>query len=515
MLELFIPELCDSESIDNLLAAFDHVDSGAPDDLDEYVRQRLSANNLPSPWVTWTLVGLSQYRRRQLWAREIAFHRLMSEIPEFRMALETDQYLKGFVPDHPEWTFQLTCVESSLDLHNRVTGEVITVGIRDYDADCGFHRLAFKEWFTEFRPQFSLAWKQRLEELHPLEDSIGFSMTELTSAKCFEFLPGDEEGELEQLSEKVLARSDSIIAFCEAWENPDNRIWLSALVGDWSALCIAATDNRMAEIANLAKERAEECRTARLNKAHEWCGKLIDRDALPLFADTLYVMGELAPEVVPELLRRAFAGSRLTALYAFYYVNGIKDPTWCREVYRLLTQHPSEYHSRTAVGAASLAKYLVEHKYRVPEVVTMLARDEETVDYAALLAVEHVPEAAMGVLECALRGSNERSWCQAAAIVAVLGGPRSEALCVSAIKNTQNPLLALYCQMALYTMWGKEKLIPEQEALRQRTRCVQTGKASKCKRSCDLDCARCHDVLAEQFSWEVDQVAQHVLTFRE
>jgi hypothetical protein len=59
-----------------LLAAFNCAKEREPADLPAAIRGLPDPGALPSPWVTWTLIGLVRHRARQLWVAEIIRTRL-------------------------------------------------------------------------------------------------------------------------------------------------------------------------------------------------------------------------------------------------------------------------------------------------------------------------------------------------------------------------------------------------------------------------------------------------------
>src|SRR5579859_7135817 len=63
-------------SFDALLAAFARFREPEPADLVASIRGLPEPGVLPSPWETWTLVGLTRHHRRQLWVAEIVRNRL-------------------------------------------------------------------------------------------------------------------------------------------------------------------------------------------------------------------------------------------------------------------------------------------------------------------------------------------------------------------------------------------------------------------------------------------------------
>src|SRR5947209_12239115 len=57
--------------LDALLAAFARSEEPAPDGIASFLKGLPNPGALPSPWVTWTLIGLVRHRERQLWVADI------------------------------------------------------------------------------------------------------------------------------------------------------------------------------------------------------------------------------------------------------------------------------------------------------------------------------------------------------------------------------------------------------------------------------------------------------------
>jgi hypothetical protein len=61
---------------DALLAAIARAGEPAPADLVTALRSLPGPGMLPSPWETWTLIGLVRYRERQRWVADFVRDRL-------------------------------------------------------------------------------------------------------------------------------------------------------------------------------------------------------------------------------------------------------------------------------------------------------------------------------------------------------------------------------------------------------------------------------------------------------
>jgi hypothetical protein len=73
--------------IDQLLDAFRHASEGPPADTTAFFRSLPDAGALPSPWETWTLIGLVHHHTRQVWVRDLQRAREFAHQPEMRIRL--------------------------------------------------------------------------------------------------------------------------------------------------------------------------------------------------------------------------------------------------------------------------------------------------------------------------------------------------------------------------------------------------------------------------------------------
>jgi hypothetical protein len=58
-----------------------------PGDLATAIRALPDVGCLPSPWVTWTLIGLVRHRRRQLWVAEVVATRLGGDLEAIKLRI--------------------------------------------------------------------------------------------------------------------------------------------------------------------------------------------------------------------------------------------------------------------------------------------------------------------------------------------------------------------------------------------------------------------------------------------
>jgi hypothetical protein len=121
----------------DLWSAIERANRRPPADLISALRGLPDARKLPSPWATWTLIGLARHRRRQHWVEQVMRTRLGGD-PE---ALATCGALAhpgsipqhGLVPGLAEWEYCFHGIGCCLT--HRVTGESIDVDFHGDSAE--------------------------------------------------------------------------------------------------------------------------------------------------------------------------------------------------------------------------------------------------------------------------------------------------------------------------------------------------------------------------------------------
>ena len=95
--------------LDNLLAAFSRAAEAEPGDIVSFLQSLPDPGTLPSPWETWTLIGLVRHRDRQLWVADIIRNRLRGTLADLA-AMGAVGHPEGVpqsgpVPGLPEWEY--------------------------------------------------------------------------------------------------------------------------------------------------------------------------------------------------------------------------------------------------------------------------------------------------------------------------------------------------------------------------------------------------------------------------
>jgi hypothetical protein len=95
--------------LDVLLAAFSRAAEPEPCDAVSFLQGLSDPGALPSPWETWTLIGLVRHRERQRWVADIIRNRLQGAPADLAAigALGHPEGVPqcGSVPGMPEWAY--------------------------------------------------------------------------------------------------------------------------------------------------------------------------------------------------------------------------------------------------------------------------------------------------------------------------------------------------------------------------------------------------------------------------
>src|ERR1043166_7868663 len=119
--------------LNNLLIAFKRVAHAEPAALESALRSLPEPGSFPSPWETWTLIGLVRHRQRQIWVADIIRNQLRGA-PSDLAILGSFGHPEGVpqggpVPGMPEWAHFLH--GRGCCLTHKVEGQEIDVDFWD------------------------------------------------------------------------------------------------------------------------------------------------------------------------------------------------------------------------------------------------------------------------------------------------------------------------------------------------------------------------------------------------
>ena len=222
------------------MATFDHLWDGFRQAIQEPYGDLMSAvhalpavGHRPSPWATWTLIGLVRHRRRQLWVAEVVATHLGGD----QEAIATMGSLghppgipqQGLVPELTEWEYYLH--GKGCCLTHRGTGEAIDVDFFGPTAEYfdGYFYLSYLRSLRDPEPP-----EARLVALHHPSEPVWLAVGELLAAGMLIPMEGRDRHPF-RVADQVLDHEHDIDEFCEAWESLDRRPWLAAAIADWPA----------------------------------------------------------------------------------------------------------------------------------------------------------------------------------------------------------------------------------------------------------------------------------------
>jgi hypothetical protein len=416
--------------LDTLLAAFARAEEPAPEGIAAFLRALPDPGALPSPWETWTLIGLVRHRERQLWVADIIRTRLRGTPSDLAVmgAFGHPQGVpqSGPVPAMPEWEYYFhgrgCCISHKID------GDAIDVDFWDDSAEY-FDTFFYKDYLESLRrPEPP---EQRLRELHPSARAVTLAVDDLLARRALAPLAG-REAHPYRVADDVLSSKDAIAAFCTAWDVADGRVWLAALIGDWPAADEAA--HGRPELTAITSPRAEQCREKRRQRLRRELGEPYTG------ADALQALADLGAADLDQCLEDALLGPPSGLISAALDIIGQRDdPRWCPCVYALFSRvDPAGQIPQPHSWITSL-KFLLRHGYRTAQLLAALPKAGGTgVGEAVLLALEHAPGLALPLIRKSLLADIPINRTQVAAILALIAKPWSRRELLGALEASDD-----------------------------------------------------------------------------
>jgi hypothetical protein len=413
-----------------LLAAFDRAGEGAPADLVSALQRLPEQGALPSPWETWTLIGLARHRARQFWVAAIIQTRLRGAPSDLADggALGHPEGIPqlGPVPGMPEWEYYFhgrgCCITHKVD------GDQIDVDFYGDSAEY-FDTFFYKNYLDSLRAPEQP--EQRLRELHPSARAITLSIADLLKAGALTPLDGRDEHPY-RLGDEAVEAIDAIESFCSEWADPEERVWLAALIGDWLGADKAAAGRP--ELTAMTAPRAEQCRKLWLQRLRS------DVDVPFTGADALQALADLRAPDLDELLGNALNGPPSGKISAALDVIGkLDDPTWCPRLFDLCSRiDPAGELPQPHIWMTAL-KFMLRHGHRKAEVIAALTRADRTeIGEAVLLALEHAPELALPLIRKGLLAEVPMDRTSVASILALINSSWSKRELLGALEASDD-----------------------------------------------------------------------------
>ena len=302
---------------------------------------------------------------------------------------------------------------------------------RDYDVDfwddsAEYFEIFFYTCFLKSLRSPEPA-EQRLRELHLSLEPLSIAVKDLIASGVLTTWTGRQLN-VPRISDQVLDCQKSIESFCRAWSDPGQRLWLSALIGDWPSAHEVASGQ--SEVDWITTQHAEKCRQLRVER-------LLRETGYPA-ADALYGLAELS--AADASLEEAFRSTPSGFVSAALEIAGQQDDgQWCPQIYDLFSRvNPQGPLPEPHIWMTSL-KYLLRHEHRVSELLPALSLAGGCeLGEAVLLALERVPESALALIRKGLLSHIPVDRTTVAAILALIAKPWSTRELLRALETSDD-----------------------------------------------------------------------------
>jgi hypothetical protein len=430
-------------TFDHLQDAFRRALQEQPVNLSHAIHALPAVGHLPSPWTTWTLIGLVRHRRRQLWVGEVVATRLGGdrEVIAVMGALghPPEMPQQGLVPGLTEWEYYFHGIGCCLT--HRGTGEAI---------DVDFFGPVAEYFVTFFYTNYLKSLKEpepaeaRLIALHPSSEPLRLATEDLLDAGMLRPMEG-RDGHPFRVADEVLDHEREIDEFCEAWENPDRRPWLAAAIGDWPEAHEQALSSGDRGLIDATAERASDCKDMR---SRELLARWADE---PKRGNVLLALDDLDADVLEGLLERALKEPIANATSRAVDIIERRDaPAWCPAIRGLFRRlDPSRALIEAYLWSRCL-RFLFRHNYLAEEMKAALPRAEGiAIGEAALLALEHDPDRSLPLFRRALRSNIPANRSIAAATLALIDRTWSRRELMTVLHKSDDQEATSECRAAL------------------------------------------------------------------
>ena len=398
--------------------------------------------NLPSPWLTWTLIGLARHHQRQNWVADIVKYRLGGELDAIggSGALgHPDIPQKGIVPGFIEWEYYFH--GRGCCLTHRASGEAIDVDFYDNSGDY-FDRY-FYSWFLKSLRSPEPP-EQRIIELHPSFETCHLAMDELRE---YGLLAKHPDWGVSKLADEVHEHMHLIDAFCKNWSDASKRPACAVSIGDWLAAANDTDPQWEQHLVSRIALRADQCNSDRL----EWLRERFQDESS--HTDALLAIGEVSESSQDEFLMEVLHGvADSTMSAALAVLSSRDDPQWCDAVYGVLQRVQLNGSIPEPYIWRNCAQFLLKHDFETRKVSELLptARGHELGE-VAILALEYAPQYARELFRRALRSTVPHSRIIAAAALAIIDRPWSMKELEDVLHESHDQTPTAECRAALIT----------------------------------------------------------------
>lgn len=421
----------------NLFRILDEVEGHAPANLLEAIKQLPEHTTLP-PWVLiWRLIKYVAGEPRRAWARTTLLPLILKE-REVKTALRQWHTtpipcgIQGRVRNQPDWRFVIDIhdidTDVSVSLRHRERGEMIGL---DFRVGADGHRKRFG----------SLTWQ--------LKKFGSWGGRTAVEAKAVVHL----------LAEHLPTHHTALQSFYERWQDEGQKLWLSALLGDWlcahAAALIHGDDLLIAETARRAANLVSQNDVMK-TEGFQYVGS---------DWDTRWAVRVLARHQVPyldDILKYGFEEHADFFRPALALILEEDLPGWEEEILCWFLATPRVRTASEALAAA----YLARRDIRIPQVIRALVNltcdDADQWDLlAAFVAARYDSRLGERLFRKGLSSSNSDSTrIEAIAGLVVSDSLWADGLLRESVDDLQSPLTEGACRLAL--RHRKNSLTPAQ-----------------------------------------------------
>ena len=407
-----------------------------------------------SPRNAWMLVCLARHRIRQTWLAETIVSQFGADLVAMAAGGifgHRDVPQSGVVPSAREWEYFFHGCGCCFT--HRLTGERIDVDFFDETADW-FDRY-FYVWYLQSLKSPPVA-EERLLALHSSAEAVILSFSELLDLGLLERPP--ERGCI-RLASDCLALEDRLDALERLWGTMAGRTAVAAALGDWLFVAeqIRPEDPEAAEV----QQRADQVRDIE-NRCLEAAYHGEHSDV------AIKAMAGLNHPKLDEYLERAISGRPSgTVSAALEIIVTRPGLRWHKPVYQLLDRvNPNGDIPEPHIWIVS-AGYLLRHGYRSADILKRLTTlQHREVAEAAILALEFMSDAAIGLFRRALRSKIPWERITAAAALAIIDEPwsRSELAAVLRESDEQGPTAECRAALVVSRSADMQRLVREWES---------------------------------------------------
>lgn len=420
-----------------------------PADLTVALAALPEVGQLPSPWLTWTLIVFALMRDFQHWAKTVLWDLVLDELPQMDELSGEDLPMDGLSEEGlpmevsvgwwEQWKYQLATDYKFVYFMHAVTDQTIVLDLLHPDTDAFVSLPKFPVRHGTVEPGSP---EERLRQLLPSSAAIELSVESLVSAGIMEAADVHEAFIAHRLTAAALEHAEELADFGESWADAagPERVWLAGLVGDWSAAAAAAEASGDHELIALTRGRLESCRAERSSLTMVRLTDNGSNDITP--ANALREAGQ-------EELREDVRDPNWGAKVAMGIFDGKDDPDYWPEVRSLLDWVRSGGEGRGPTLAARCAAFLARHGQ---DPATLIALIQEALPHSGeptLLAMEHMPDRALPVIRRDLRPPTGGAGATITAILSIINRPWSRAELMLVLKETASPEETKFVRAAL------------------------------------------------------------------